>query len=837
MPTFRIIGPTLLSTRFVKSNFITLSLLIAGIWLFNINAVAQCGSWSTVGSAGFSAGDALPTSLAINGSGTPYVAYPDVTNSNKATVMKYNGSSWVVVGIAGFSAGAAGYPSLAIDGSGTPYIAYQDSANGYKATVMKYNGSSWVVVGSAGFSSGAANTSLAIDGSGTPYIAFSDLDHSWKATVMKYNGSSWVVVGTPDFSAGEADWTFLALNGSGTPYVAYRDQGNSWKATVMKYNGSSWVVVGSAGFSTGGAHNTSLAIDGSGTPYIAYSDSANGYKATVMKYNGSSWVVVGSAGFSAGVTQYTSINIDGSGIPYVAYSDFVSSQKATVMRYNGTSWVVVGSVGFSVAEADCVSLAINGSGTPYIAYRDWGYSGKATVMKLVTVSVITGTTSVCMGDTTTLSDSTAGGTWSSSNTAIATVGTAGMVVGITAGAATITYMLGGCYSTAAITVNPLPVAGTITGASSVCVSSTITLTDATTGGVWSSSNSTATVLAGVVSGVSAGIDTISYSVTNTCGTATATKTITINPLPLAGTITGASSVCVSSTITLTDTTTGGTWISSNATATVLAGVVSGVSAGTDTINYSVTNTCGTVTATKIITVNPLPVAGTITGASSVCVSSTITLTDATTGGVWSSSNSTATVLAGVVSGVSAGTDTINYSVSNMCGIETATIVITINPLPDAGTIIGSDSVCVGDSITVSNTSSGGSWSTIIGNATIVSGVLTGVAAGVDTIVYSVTNTCGTATTEKTIEIIDCVSEVKSISELMENTLYPNPTQNRIIITSSVPIKKVEISNLLGQTVFSGVYNAKEVVVSLNQLSTGMYVVKVNDTKVYKVVKE
>jgi len=72
---------------------------------------------------------------------------------------------------------------------------------------------------------------------------------------------------------------------------------------------------------------------------------------------------------------------------------------------------------------------------------------------------------------------------------------------------------------------------------------------------------------------------------------------------------------------------------------------------------------------------------------------------------------------------------------------------------------------------------------------------------------------------------------------MENTFYPNPTQNSIIITSSVPIKKVEIRNLLGQTVFSGVYTAKEVVVSLNQLSTGMYVVKVNDTKVYKVVKE
>jgi hypothetical protein len=46
-------------------------------------------SWQVVGSAGFSAGQALFTSIAINSSGIPYVAYKDVGNSNKATVMKY----------------------------------------------------------------------------------------------------------------------------------------------------------------------------------------------------------------------------------------------------------------------------------------------------------------------------------------------------------------------------------------------------------------------------------------------------------------------------------------------------------------------------------------------------------------------------------------------------------------------------------------------------------------------------------------------------------------------------------------------------------------------------
>ncbi|RMG90329.1 MAG: choice-of-anchor D domain-containing protein, partial [Chloroflexi bacterium] len=115
----------------------------------------------------------------------------DGGNSDKATVMKYNGSSWVTVGSAGFSAGYAYYTSIALDASGTPYVVYEDYGNGYKATVMKYNGSSWVAVGSAGFSAGGAwYTSIALDASGTPYVVYQDYENSFKATVMKYMQSN-----------------------------------------------------------------------------------------------------------------------------------------------------------------------------------------------------------------------------------------------------------------------------------------------------------------------------------------------------------------------------------------------------------------------------------------------------------------------------------------------------------------------------------------------------------------------------------------------------------------------------------------------------------------------
>jgi hypothetical protein len=363
---------------------LTITFFMFALILTN-QSIAQ--QWWNVGDPGFSAGAVNATSIAIDGSGTPYIAYQDAVNT-KATVMKYNGTNWVVVGLAGFSAGTANDISIAIDGSGTPYVAYDDAYNSGKETAKKYNGTSWVDVGLADFSAGQVLfTSMAIDGSGTPYVAYMDWGNNYGATVMKYSAGSWQPVGSPNFSGGEVANTSIAIDGNGTPYVAYQDVGNSsQKATVRKYNGANWVVVGSAGFSAGLASYISIAIDGNGTPYVAYSDySVSPYKATVKKYNGTSWVDVGSAGgFSAGTASYISMAIDGSGTPYVAYRDYYEyPNKATVKKYNGTSWVDVGLAGgFSAGSASYISMAIDGSGTPYVAYLDYNeYPNKVTAKK------------------------------------------------------------------------------------------------------------------------------------------------------------------------------------------------------------------------------------------------------------------------------------------------------------------------------------------------------------------------------------------------------------------------------------------------------------------------
>ncbi len=369
-----------------------------------------------------------------------------------------------------------------------------------------------------------------------------------------------------------------------------------------------------------------------------------------------------------------------------------------------------------------------------------------TVIPTPLVGTISGAANLCLGSTITLSDTASGGIWSAVN-ANATV-SGGLVTGISSGIDSIHYSVtNGCGTAVAsyvITINPLPIADTITGATSVCVGANTLLSDVASGGIWSTTNANASVSSGVVTGISWGVDTIQYTVTNSCGTAVAMYVITVNPLPVAGTITGATSVCLGSIITLSDTASGGTWSTANSNATVLGGVVTGVMAGTDSIHYSVINSCGTAVANYAITVNPLPNAGIISGVASVCVGASITLSDAASGGTWSTANANATVSSGVVTGVLAGTDSIQYSVINSCGTAVATYAITVNPLPNAGIITGVASVCVGANILLSDASSGGVWSTSNANATVSGGVVTGVATGTDSIEYTVTNSCGTA---------------------------------------------------------------------------------------------
>jgi gliding motility-associated-like protein len=314
----------------------------------------------------------------------------------------------------------------------------------------------------------------------------------------------------------------------------------------------------------------------------------------------------------------------------------------------------------------------------------------------------------------------------------------------------------------------------ITGNTNVCLGQNSTLSSTTPNGVWSSNNTAvATVDAsGVVSGVTIGTATITYTVTNAGGCVNKqTAAVAVSSFPVVAAITGTNEVCVSGSTQLSSTTASGVWSSSDATKATIntTGLVTGVAGGTVTISYAVTNASGCkTTQTMLVTVNSLPVVAAITGTNEVCIDGTTQLSSTTASGVWSSSDVTkATVnTTGLVTGVAAGTTTISYTVTNASGCITAqTMVITVNSLPVVAAITGTNEVCISSTTQLSSTTASGVWTSSDATKATVSttGDVTGIAAGTATISYTVTNTSGCKTVQTMVVTVNSLPVVAAIT--------------------------------------------------------------------------
>lgn len=336
-------------------------------------------------------------------------------------------------------------------------------------------------------------------------------------------------------------------------------------------------------------------------------------------------------------------------------------------------------------------------------------------------SAITGTAVVCAGLTTTLSDA-GGGTWLSNNTAIAAVGpTSGIVTGVSGGTAIITYTLPtGCAISTQVTVNQTT---PITGIGGTCVGNSITLSDITGGGTWTSNNiSVATVVSttGVVTGVALGTATISYTLPSTGCSATQLVSITTAPPPYI--VTGGGSYCAGGTLLhvgLSNSTIGAgyqLYVGGVPAGILISGTGSSIDFGAQPASgiYTVvanpgTSCASTMTGSVTISTLPLPTAYTISGGGGYCAGSAgphIYLSGSNTGisyqllngGGGSGAPVTGTGATLDFGAVTAGG---TYSIlatnsSTGCNnVMTGSVIVTVNPLPTAYTVTGGGSYCAG----------------------------------------------------------------------------------------------------------------------------------------------
>ncbi len=556
-------------------------------------------------------------------------------------------------------------------------------------------------------------------------------------------GSGGTIPSYVRYGAGGAGWS---TNGAGGLYSGCSAAGGGQRAISGGLGGifgGNTSYDGTGGFGGGGgAQGCYIGYGGGGG---GFSGGGGGAGAT---YNSGG----GGGSFNAGAPQSNSVGNLGDGIVIInqlcvppsagaisgpltvcvgASISLTNPSASPPGFFGGWSWT---SSNPSIAIVGATTGIVTGvaPGVDTITFTVTFTCGTATIKRAVTVNplpaAISGYVDVCPGSTTILTDATPGGRWSSSAGIVAAIGSlTGLVSGLTVGTTLITYT----DTVTTCTISRFVHVVGLTGLHEVCAGNTITITPTVAGGTWSTGDAAkATVdTTGVVSGVSLGTVAIGYTLSSGC---TLTWVVTVDAL---APIVGTDSVCLGSERYVTDIVGGGVWTSSNtsvATITSDSGKVSGLTVGITTITYTLPTGCKAMVDFSVIDYPP-----SIIGNFTACPYTTTALVDVVGGGRWTSGNNgiaTVDPATGVVTGVTADTVDIYYTIAPGCTIYTT---ITINPLPDP--ITGSRVICPGTKDTLFDSTPWGVWSSMSGSLLVVdsTGIVTALlASGNGTIRYT-----------------------------------------------------------------------------------------------------
>lgn len=81
------------------------------------------------------------------------------------------------------------------------------------------------------------------------------------------------------------------------------------------------------------------------------------------------------------------------------------------------------------------------------------------------------------------------------------------------------------------------------------------------------------------------------------------------------------------------------------------------------------------------------------------------------------------------------------------------------------------------------------------------------------------------------------TNVRTVAEINQLSLYPNPTKGVLYVTGEANINKIVIRNLSGHIVYSGSYYSKEAKVDLRSLPAGIYTASIDKRPVRTFVKQ
>ncbi len=667
------------------------------------------------------------------GSCTPiYNTAPDlsVTVSNPATASVLSGTATIC------SSSSTNLKVTITGGTGPFTVVYSDGST--NTTVNNYASGSNISV------SPATTTSYSlvsvIDANG---CASTGLSGSAIVTVNQAPTAS-VLSGTATICQGNSANLKVTITGGTGPYsIVYSD--GTTNSTVNSYVSGSNIPISPASTRT---YSLVSVTDANGCLSAGLSGTATvtvGIPATAS-------VISGTATICSGTSTNLSVTITGGTGPFtVVYSD--GSTNSTVNNYASGSNI-------SVSPASTKTYALV-SVTDALGCPSAGLSGSAvvTVNQAPTASALSGTATVCQGNSTNLKVTITGGTGpftvvysdGSTNTTLNNYVSASNIP--VSPSSTKTYSLvsvtdaNGCPSaglsgTATVTVGIPATASVISGTATICSGSSTNLVVTITGGtgpftVVYSDGSTNSTVNNYASGSAIPVSPAStktytlVSVTDALGCPSAglsgSAVVTVNPSATSSVLSGTGTVCSGTSTNLKVTITGGTGpftvvYSDGSTNTTINNYASGSNilvspASTTTYSLvSVTDANGCASAglsgSAVVTVNQAATSSVISGTATICRGSSTNLVVTITGGtgpfkvVYSNGASNTTVNnynsganIPVSPNVTRTFTLVSVTDANGClstGLS-GSAVVTVNPSPTASVLSGTATICSGTS--------------------------------------------------------------------------------------------------------------------------------------------
>ena len=635
-------------------------------------------SWfsTPTGGAPIATGTTYITPTLTAGTYTYYVEAATCTVSPTRTPITVTVSAYPVISVNSGSICAGG--SFTMVPTGAASYTFQ----GGSAVVSPGSSTTYTVRGSSSFgclSTGIATSSVTVIAnptisvnSGAICIGKSFTMTPSGATSYTYQGGSAVVSPTAN-----STYTVIGSNGAGciSNIVTSSVTVNSLPVIAVNSgticSGNTFTIIPSGALSYTYQGGSATVSPVSNTSYTVIGSNALGCVSNPVTSNVTVYalpVVSAIASFSA-ICQGQNVNITANGANTYSWNTGATSQVIGVSPTVTTIYSVIGTDLNGCSKTATTSITVNTNPT---------------------ISVVASPTAICIGKTATLTASGATSyLWNTASSSPSIIVSPSSSTGFTVTGSN----AAGCSATRTIAlfVNPLPTINITPASTNICIGKTATLT--ANGASTYTWNTTATTAVIAVTPST----TTNYVVTGTDANGCVNSnnaSVIVNPLPNVLSAAGPTVVCIGSSSNLSSAgavtyswSSGATTSTTNVTPTVTT---------TYTVFGTNANGC-TNTSTVMVAVNPLPSVLATPASSAICIGKTTTVTaSGASTYVW---NTTATTPSIVVTPLTNTSYTVTGTDVFGC-VNSATTMITVNPLPTVSIASTNSVLCAGQTLTL-----------------------------------------------------------------------------------------------------------------------------------------